>query len=599
MVEQEPEGKQKRYSIFWILVILMVVVGVVPLFFYSQRTLDISKGYIENSLRENQLGTNSTLATSIQATINQFYQHLSDIKTSFELYSNDSNASGVYENLLARGVLSRNVSNECLMLFYRDKSGNQMSAAWQELTPQEEGALLEQVQSLSLKALESPDKNLAPEVFSIKVQAARGMATPAIIYTVPVRSSSSTIASITGIFLLEKLQTSLIQFGQPYGMFVTDEKGRLIFHSDATLAGQTLADFSKDPTVERALSAGYPISSMSIYVSSTYEDKERMLLVTYTPLQGQGYNWILYSQVDRDQYFATVRDLEEQSRLLIAAIIIISLCICFFFARLITKPILDITQVSRRLAAGDFDSRANERVRNEVGELARTFNKMAVEIQRQIVEIQAKAKENEVLFMDSIRAIANALDAKDPYTKGHSERVAAYALLVAREYGLDERTIQKINIASLLHDVGKIGIEDKILRKPGALTNDEFTQMKTHPSKGADILADIQQMAEMIPGIRHHHEKWGGGGYPSSLRNEQIPLIARIIGVADAFDAMTTNRPYQRAMDFDVAAHRVNELVMTVYDPRIVEAFNRAYQKGVFFKYRTTEQQAQSAPRPT
>jgi HD-GYP domain-containing protein (c-di-GMP phosphodiesterase class II) len=220
--------------------------------------------------------------------------------------------------------------------------------------------------------------------------------------------------------------------------------------------------------------------------------------------------------------------------------------------------------------------------KNEIGELARAFNAMADDIQDYIRRVEAAAEETKQLFMDSIRAIANALDAKDPYTRGHSERVSAYSMIIGRSYGLGEREMRIIEISSLLHDVGKIGIEDRILRKPGALTKEEFDVMKTHPPKGAAILGSIPQMREIIPGIRHHHEKWSGGGYPDNLKGEKIPLIARIIGVADAFDAMTTNRPYQKAMSFEQAASRINELKVMVYDTRVVEAFNRAFQKGTF-----------------
>jgi HD-GYP domain-containing protein (c-di-GMP phosphodiesterase class II) len=224
--------------------------------------------------------------------------------------------------------------------------------------------------------------------------------------------------------------------------------------------------------------------------------------------------------------------------------------------------------------------------KNEIGELARAFNAMADDIQVYIQKVEAAAEETKQLFMDSIRAIANALDAKDPYTRGHSERVSAYSMIVGREFGLDDRALRIMEISSLLHDVGKIGIEDKILRKPGALTEEEFEIMKTHPPKGAQILGGIPQMREIIPGIKHHHEKWAGGGYPDGLKGEQIPVLARIIGVADAFDAMTTNRPYQRGMTFERASARLNELVMKVYDPTVIDAFNRAFQQGLFEEHR-------------
>jgi len=154
-------------------------------------------------------------------------------------------------------------------------------------------------------------------------------------------------------------------------------------------------------------------------------------------------------------------------------------------------------------------------------------------------------------------------------------------MIIGREFGLDDEQMEVLEFSSILHDVGKIGIEDKILRKPGALTNDEFAVMRTHPSKGEEILGGIPQMKLVVTGVKYHHERWSGGGYPDGLQGDQIPLFARIVAVADTFDAMTTDRPYQKAMTFEVAVNRINELCPKVYDPRVVAAFNRAYKKGL------------------
>jgi HD-GYP domain-containing protein (c-di-GMP phosphodiesterase class II) len=139
-----------------------------------------------------------------------------------------------------------------------------------------------------------------------------------------------------------------------------------------------------------------------------------------------------------------------------------------------------------------------------------------------------------------------------------------------------------VHISSLFHDIGKIGIEDKILRKPAMLTEQEYTVMKQHPEKGAQMLSKIAAMRDIIPGIRFHHERWDGTGYPKQLKGEQIPIAARIVAVADAFDAMTTNRPYQKAMSFDTAIQRLTDLSDRVYDRRVVAAFAEAYRGGAF-----------------
>src|SRR5262249_32999669 len=153
--------------------------------------------------------------------------------------------------------------------------------------------------------------------------------------------------------------------------------------------------------------------------------------------------------------------------------------------------------------------------------------------------------------------LAAAIDAKDPYTRGHSERVARYAVAIGKHYGLVGEDLKRVRISALLHDVGKIGIDDRILRKPTALTDEEFEVMKTHPTKGALIIGQIPQLRDIIPGIKYHHEKWEGGGYPEGLAREEIPMLARVVTVADTFDAMTTTRPYQKAMALDYVISRI------------------------------------------
>jgi putative nucleotidyltransferase with HDIG domain len=176
--------------------------------------------------------------------------------------------------------------------------------------------------------------------------------------------------------------------------------------------------------------------------------------------------------------------------------------------------------------------------------------------------------------------LAGAVDEKDPYTKGHSDRVTRYSVILATELGMITEEIEKIRISAQLHDVGKIGIEDRILKKPGALTPDEYEIMKQHTSKGASILRPVTMLKEMIPGIELHHESLDGRGYPHGLKGEQVPLMPRIITVADTFDAMTTNRPYQAAMDPEYVVRIINSLANTKFDPRVVAAITAVFERG-------------------
>jgi putative nucleotidyltransferase with HDIG domain len=181
------------------------------------------------------------------------------------------------------------------------------------------------------------------------------------------------------------------------------------------------------------------------------------------------------------------------------------------------------------------------------------------------------------LFIGSLRALTNSIDAKDQYTRGHSERVAFVSRWIAERLAesqqLTEEDIHKVYLAGLLHDIGKMGIGETVLRKYGKLSEDEFVQMKTHPSVGAGILGEIEQMRDIVPGILQHHERCDGSGYPNGLHSEEISLVGKIIGLADSFDAMTSKRTYRVAMSVGKALAEIEENLGTQFDETVGYAF--------------------------
>ena len=251
------------------------------------------------------------------------------------------------------------------------------------------------------------------------------------------------------------------------------------------------------------------------------------------------------------------------------------------FARTLSNPINRLAAASRALAGGDFSARVHVRSRNEIGELAYTFNSMAERIESFIRRLQQAFEENNELVLGTIRALAQAIDAKDPYTRGHSVRVNRYSMIIAHEMGLSDGELRDLHVSSLLHDVGKIGIDDAILKKDGKLTDEEYEVIKTHAALGATIMSPIHQMKRVIPGLRHHHERCNGQGYPDGLKRDEIPRMARIIAVADTFDAITTVRPYQQPMTYEQAVDRINELRGDSLDAEVVDAFNRVCSHGL------------------
>ena len=176
------------------------------------------------------------------------------------------------------------------------------------------------------------------------------------------------------------------------------------------------------------------------------------------------------------------------------------------------------------------------------------------------------------MFLSSVQTHAHTIEAKDRYTRGHVDRVDAYSGVTAHELGLTEKDKFELKVACILHDIGKIGVKERILNKPNPLTKNEMKEMMLHPVIGAEIVKDLYGF-NISPIIKHHHERYDGMGYPDGLRGEAIPLGARIIAVSDAFDAMTTNRPYRRAMELEFA---LNELILyksSQFDPLVVDAF--------------------------
>ena len=210
------------------------------------------------------------------------------------------------------------------------------------------------------------------------------------------------------------------------------------------------------------------------------------------------------------------------------------------------------------------------------------FDSVDTKLLNSIANESAIYLENSILFADVhglmmglLHSLTSAVDAKDAYTCGHSERVALLSRHLAMEIALSDSEVEQIYMAGLLHDVGKIGVPESVLQKTGRLTAEEFEQMKKHPQIGARILADVKQVKALIPGVLHHHERYDGKGYPAGLAGNDIPLMGRIICLADCFDAMTSNRTYRKALPLEVALTEIRRCAGTQFDPTLAEAFLR------------------------
>ncbi len=186
-------------------------------------------------------------------------------------------------------------------------------------------------------------------------------------------------------------------------------------------------------------------------------------------------------------------------------------------------------------------------------------------------------------FLDTVTAIAEAIEKRDPYTGGHVRRVVAYSVLLGAEMGLDAAELEEIYLAATLHDVGKIATPDAVLRKPAPLDEHEAAVMRRHAADGADIVGRIRELRPVLPGVRHHHERLDGLGYPDGLAGDEIARVAKIIAVADTFDAITTSRPYRQALDSDRAAAEIGAGAGTQFCPHVVAAFQALYARDEFY----------------
>ena len=230
--------------------------------------------------------------------------------------------------------------------------------------------------------------------------------------------------------------------------------------------------------------------------------------------------------------------------------------------------VLGVLNVRQKKSGGDFSL-------DELSLASRFANVAALSISKAGLHSELR-----LLFVHSMRALANAIDARDPYTSGHSERVTRFSVLIAEKLGFTPEQLEELRYASLLHDIGKIRIRDAILHKPGKLTDDEFEEMKRHPEYGVEIMQPVRAFQTILPYMLHHHERFDGRGYPAGLSGQGIPLQARIMCVADCFDAMTSDRPYRVGMPVEAAVSELQKWRGSQFDPDATDVFLALIQEG-------------------
>jgi putative nucleotidyltransferase with HDIG domain len=256
-----------------------------------------------------------------------------------------------------------------------------------------------------------------------------------------------------------------------------------------------------------------------------------------------------------------------------AATLLLGIIGIFMVSHFITRPIKELSSGVDKLKDGKRGWALRVYSKDELGKLTENFNTMAKLITSQKENLNKYAQDLEEAYVSTVRVLAAAIDARDPYTHGHSTRVAKVSLKVGEAIGLSRDELEDLEIACLFHDVGKLKTPDLILKKMEQLDSVEYNEMMRHTEDGAEILSKAHSLKKYMPAVRHHHEWYNGNGYPDGLKGDQIPLFAAIISIADAFDSMTSTRPYRKALSEEEALAELAHLSGTQFNPRLVKVF--------------------------
>jgi HD-GYP domain-containing protein (c-di-GMP phosphodiesterase class II) len=564
-----------RIPILTLILVVLIVVGVVPIYFYATKMVDRNRETLGRNEKLLQNMVTTTLAQSIAQRERDISATLTSLTYSI-LVTSGGNLSG--KNIEApdiKALLQNYISNpESIVPYARlVNSENTFIAAG---TIGEPDTFLEKELERGLNAARA-GREYNGEPLGI---GSGNKARTVMVVGKPVANDQhaylGTLELVIDLqYLVKQLKETNDQ--QNLDTFVVDRSGRLVASASSRYA--TGQDMNANELVRNFVEQKVIVPLVVTRDYNMQEGKNSVpMLGTYFPVPGLG--WAVVAQKRQEEAYIDITDMRRDAIRAALIAIAFSILVSIWAARRLTTPLHILTESSRTIAGGDFSHRVRLKSRTEFGELAQTFNSMTDDLEQFVDDLKKAAQENRTLFLSSIQMLAGAVDEKDPYTRGHSDRVTRYSVLIATEMGLKEDDIDKIRISAQLHDVGKIGIEDRILKKPGALTPEEFEIMKTHTTKGAAILRPVEALRDMLPGIELHHESLDGRGYPHGLKADQIPLMPRIIMVADTFDAMTTNRPYQAAMDPEYVIRIINSLAATKFDPTVVAAMTKVFETG-------------------
>jgi putative nucleotidyltransferase with HDIG domain len=567
----------RRLRILWMMLAVLLLVSLLPLWLYHQRVLQLSEGQLELNEQFQQDQVTRSLAQEVHLFEDSIHQQLivqrEILRLARLLERVDDPAMESQVSALLETIVQNN-PNDILYVTAIGRSSTGKSAG--SVQADRDDFVRSALQRAYQSAIQGAEFHSGPLAIGTEGK-------PAFILAAPLLSGQQFHGMIAALISLDSVLDRLKENSDRgrRDVYLVDRSGRIVAHPDSRKFVP-----GTDVSTTVAVVAAFKESPEDVRATETRpfeieENGERIKMIgTFTPVPGLHWAVIAHRRFDVMRQVAGIDELANQARTIMLFVLVFALVIGYVSAVGLTRPIRGLAASTLAISRGEFKQRAPVQGAAEISQLAETFNLMAGSIEKYIEDLKQAAEENRELFIGSIRMLAAAIDEKDPYTRGHSGRVAKYSVIIAEELGLSPAEIEKLRVSALLHDVGKIGVDDRVLKKPGSLTEEEFGLMKQHPVKGANIMRPVAQLKEMLPGIELHHEHMDGKGYPYGLTRDQIPMMARIIAVADTLDAMTTNRPYQSAKDIQFALDRIRQLTGTKFDPDVVRAFESAITNG-------------------
>ena len=565
----------RRLRILWMVLGALLLVSVLPLWLYHRQVLRLSEQKLQDTERVQQ----NEITRSLASEILQFEQNLREqllsqrqvlALTGWIQNVDDPSHAPQVSRLLQSFV--ENNTNILYVTAVNKQAKGQSAGSFRGETDPFVDVALKRAFTASIQGL-----NFVSEPFALGHDNRS-----ALVMSVPLFSDGEFTGMFASVVSIDRLLSRIRDASvRDRTVFIVDGHGHIVAHPDnrdmvpgrdVTAASPLVRQFKQLPQELRA--------TETMHFTDPGTVRPIDMIGTYSTIPELRWAVIAQRSLGDARADAGVKELTAQALSFVVGVTFVALIFGYLFAVGITRPIRGLVFGVRAISRAEFHERVQVQGAAEISELAETFNHMAGDIEEYVERLKQAAGENRQLFLGSIRMLAAAIDEKDPYTRGHSGRVAKYSMMIGEYMGLNTEDLDRLRISALLHDVGKIGVDDRVLKKPGKLTDEEFELMKQHTVKGANIMRPVEQLKDVLPGIELHHERMDGGGYPYGLQGDQIPLMARIIAVADTLDAITTNRPYQSAMDLDYAMDRIRSLAVSRFDPSVVGALESAVKAG-------------------